>query len=340
MSVSELSQSQKITATNRRFSVAPMLDWTDRHYRYFARLMSSEALLYTEMVTTGAILHGKGDYLAYNSEEHPLALQLGGSNAADLAACAKKAQEYGYDEVNLNVGCPSDRVQNGMFGACLMGEAALVANCVDAMRQVVDIPVTVKTRIGIDDQDSYEFLTQFIDTVKGAGCDTFIVHARKAWLQGLSPKENREIPPLDYPRVYQLKQDYPDLHISINGGVTSIEQAQEHLLHLDGVMVGREAYQNPYILSRVDNELCGHSLPVMSREEIIGKMIPYIEKHLADGGRLNHITRHIIGLYQGLPGSRAWRRHLSENAHKPGATVQVVLDALEKMQQQAALQAV
>ncbi|MCL1038620.1 tRNA dihydrouridine(20/20a) synthase DusA [Shewanella submarina] len=340
MSVSELSQSQKITATNRRFSVAPMLDWTDRHYRYFARLMSSEALLYTEMVTTGAILHGKGDYLAYNSEEHPLALQLGGSNPADLAACAKKAQEYGYDEVNLNVGCPSDRVQNGMFGACLMGEAALVANCVDAMRQVVDIPVTVKTRIGIDDQDSYEFLTQFIDTVKGVGCDTFIVHARKAWLQGLSPKENREIPPLDYPRVYQLKQDYPDLHISINGGVTSIEQAQEHLLHLDGVMVGREAYQNPYILSRVDNELCGHSLPVLSREEVIGKMIPYIEKHLADGGRLNHITRHIIGLYQGLPGSRAWRRHLSENAHKPGATVQVVLDALEKMQQQAALQAV
>ncbi|MCL2914406.1 tRNA dihydrouridine(20/20a) synthase DusA [Shewanella corallii] len=340
MSVSELSQSQKITATNRRFSVAPMLDWTDRHYRYFARLMSSEALLYTEMVTTGAILHGKGDYLAYNSEEHPLALQLGGSNPADLAACAKKAQEYGYDEVNLNVGCPSDRVQNGMFGACLMGEAALVANCVDAMRQVVDIPVTVKTRIGIDDQDSYEFLTQFIDTVKGVGCDTFIVHARKAWLQGLSPKENREIPPLDYPRVYQLKQDYPDLHISINGGVTSIEQAQAHLLHLDGVMVGREAYQNPYILSRVDNELCGHSLPLMSREEVIGKMIPYIERHLADGGRLNHITRHIIGLYQGLPGSRAWRRHLSENAHKPGATVQVVLDALEKMQQQAALQAV
>lgn len=328
----------KITATNRRFSVAPMLDWTDRHYRYFARLMSTETLLYTEMVTTGAILHGKGDYLAYNNEEHPLALQLGGSNPADLAACAKKAQEYGYDEVNLNVGCPSDRVQNGMFGACLMGEAQLVADCVDAMRQVVDIPVTVKTRIGIDDQDSYEFLTQFIDSVKDVGCDTFIVHARKAWLQGLSPKENREIPPLDYPRVYQLKQDYPDLHISINGGVTSIEQAQEHLKHLDGVMVGREAYQNPYILSRVDNELCGHQLPVLSREEVIGKMLPYIEKHLADGGRLNHITRHIIGLYQGLPGSRAWRRHLSENAHKPGASVQTVLDAMQKMQQQAAIQ--
>ncbi|MGI2260511.1 tRNA dihydrouridine(20/20a) synthase DusA [Shewanella sp. GXUN23E] len=339
MSATHQHSPHKITATNRRFSVAPMLDWTDRHYRYFARLMSQETLLYTEMVTTGAILHGKGDYLAYNTEEHPLALQLGGSNPADLAACAQKAQEYGYDEVNLNVGCPSDRVQNGMFGACLMGEAELVARCIDAMRQVVDIPVTVKTRIGIDDQDSYEFLTGFIDTVQAAGCDTFIVHARKAWLQGLSPKENREIPPLDYPRVYQLKRDYPHLHISINGGVTSIEQAQEHLLHLDGVMVGREAYQNPYMLSRVDNELCGHALPVSSREEVIGKLIPYIEKHLAQGGRLNHITRHIIGLYQGLPGSRAWRRHLSENAHKSGANVQVILDALETMAQQAALQA-
>ncbi|MCF1426518.1 MAG: tRNA dihydrouridine(20/20a) synthase DusA [Shewanella sp.] len=316
-----------------------MLDWTDRHYRFFARLMSRETLLYTEMVTTGAILHGKGDYLSYNGEEHPLALQLGGSNPADLAACAKKAQEYGYDEVNLNVGCPSDRVQNGKFGACLMAEASLVAQCVDAMRQVVDIPVTVKTRIGIDELDSYGFLTSFVETVEAAGCDTFIVHARKAWLQGLSPKENREIPLLDYPRVYQLKHDYPHLHISINGGVTSIEQAKDHLKHLDGVMVGREAYQQPYILSRVDNELCEHQLPVLSREEVIEKLIPYIEKHLADGGRLNHITRHIIGLYQGLPGSRAWRRHLSENAHKSGATAQVVLDALGKMAQQAVVQA-
>lgn len=327
-----------ISSANRRFSVAPMLDWTDKHYRYFARLMSKQALLYTEMVTTGAILHGKGDYLAYNQEEHPLALQLGGSNPADLAACALKAQQYGYDEVNLNVGCPSDRVQNGRFGACLMAEAELVAQCVDAMRQVVDIPVTVKTRIGIDEQDSYEFLTSFINTVKAAGCDTFIVHARKAWLQGLSPKENREIPPLDYDRVYQLKRDHPALHISINGGIASIEQAAEQLKHLDGVMVGREAYQNPFILSRVDDELCGMSAPVQSREQVIEQLIPYIEKHLAQGGRLNHISRHIIGLYQGLPGSRAWRRHLSENAHKSGAGIEVILTAIEKMQQQAALQ--
>ncbi|MBT1443874.1 tRNA dihydrouridine(20/20a) synthase DusA [Shewanella sp. JM162201] len=317
---------------NRTFSVAPMLDWTDRHYRYFARLMSREALLYTEMVTTGAILHGKGDYLAYNEEEHPLALQLGGSNPQDLAACAKLAEQRGYDEVNLNVGCPSDRVQNGRFGACLMAEPKLVAECVDAMRQQVSIPVTVKTRIGIDEQDSYAFLTDFIDTVSAAGCDTFIIHARKAWLQGLSPKENREIPPLDYDRVYQLKQDYPALSISINGGVTSIDAAKVHLAKLDGVMVGREAYQNPYILTAVDNELCGLQHPVLSREEVIGKLLPYIGKHLAEGGRLNHISRHIIGLYQGLPGSRAWRRHLSENAHKPGAGIEVIENAIKAME--------
>lgn len=317
---------------NRTFSVAPMLDWTDRHYRYFARLMSNEALLYTEMVTTGAILHGKGDYLEYNQEEHPLALQLGGSNPADLAACARLAEARGYDEVNLNVGCPSDRVQNGRFGACLMAEPKLVAECVDAMRQQVSIPVTVKTRIGIDEQDSYEFLTDFIDTVAAAGCDTFIIHARKAWLQGLSPKENREIPPLDYDRVYQLKQDYPQLSISINGGVTSIDVAKTHLERLDGVMVGREAYQNPFILAEVDSALCGKTSPVQSREEVIGKLLPYIGKHLEQGGRLNHISRHIIGLYQGIPGSRAWRRHLSENAHKPGAGVEVIENALKAME--------
>ncbi|QYJ74811.1 tRNA dihydrouridine(20/20a) synthase DusA [Shewanella sp. FJAT-52076] len=317
---------------NRTFSVAPMLDWTDRHYRYFARLMSKEALLYTEMVTTGAILHGKGDYLAYNQEEHPLALQLGGSDPKDLAACAKLAEARGYDEVNINVGCPSDRVQNGRFGACLMAEPKLVAECVDAMRQQVSVPVTVKTRIGIDEQDSYGFLTDFIDTVSAAGCNTFIIHARKAWLQGLSPKENREIPPLDYERVYQLKRDYPQLSISINGGVTSIEQAKTHLTQLDGVMVGREAYQNPYILASVDTELCGNPAVVSSREEVIGKLLPYIGKHLADGGRLNHISRHIIGLYQGLPGSRAWRRYLSENAHKPGAGIEVIENAIKAME--------
>ena len=316
---------------NRRFSIAPMLDWTDRHYRYFARLMSSQTLLYTEMVTTGAILHGKGDYLAYNQEEHPLALQLGGSNVEDLARCAEIAQQRGYDEVNLNVGCPSDRVQNGRFGACLMEEPELVAHCVDAMRQKVDIPVTVKTRIGIDDKDSYEFLCDFITKVSAVGCDTFIVHARKAWLQGLSPKENREIPPLDYPRVYQLKQDFPGLQISINGGIKSFEEMHAHLAQLDGVMVGREAYQNPYLLAEVDQKIFGLDSQVMSRDQVVDAMLPYVEAHLQSGGRLNHISRHMTGLYQGIPGSRSWRRHLSENAHKPGAGIEVLLQAREMM---------
>ncbi|WP_345862963.1 tRNA dihydrouridine(20/20a) synthase DusA [Shewanella algae] len=316
---------------NRRFSIAPMLDWTDRHYRYFARLMSSQTLLYTEMVTTGAILHGKGDYLAYNQEEHPLALQLGGSNVEDLARCAEIAWQRGYDEVNLNVGCPSDRVQNGRFGACLMEEPELVAHCVEAMRQKVDIPVTVKTRIGIDDKDSYEFLCDFITKVSAAGCDTFIIHARKAWLQGLSPKENREIPPLDYPRVYQLKQDFPGLHISINGGIKSFEEMHAHLAQLDGVMVGREAYQNPYLLAEVDQKIFDLDSQVMSRDQVVDAMLPYVEAHLQSGGRLNHISRHMTGLYQGIPGSRSWRRHLSENAHKPGAGIEVLLKAREMM---------
>ncbi|MGL4476222.1 MAG: tRNA dihydrouridine(20/20a) synthase DusA [Shewanella sp.] len=322
---------------SRVFSVAPMLDWTDRHYRYFARLMSANTLLYTEMVTTGAILHGKGDYLGYNQQEHPLALQLGGSDPVSLAQCAKRAEDYGYDEVNLNVGCPSDRVQNGRFGACLMAEPQLVAKCVNAMRAQVSMPVTVKTRIGIDDHDSYEFLTQFIDTVSDAGCDTFIIHARKAWLNGLSPKENREIPPLDYERAYQLKRDYPHLHISVNGGVTSLVEAKLHLAQLDGVMVGREAYQNPYLLAEVDNQLTGTNTPVLTRDQVVDIMLPYIEQHLADGGRLNHISRHMLGLYQGLPGARAWRRHLSEQAHKPGAGIEVMLKAREMMNEQAQL---
>lgn len=315
----------------QRFSIAPMLDWTDRHCRYFHRLMSQQALLYTEMVTTGAIIHGKGDYLAYNEAEHPLSLQLGGSNAADLAHCAKIAQARGYDEINLNVGCPSDRVQNGRFGACLMGEPALVADCVKAMRDAVSIPVTVKTRIGIDEQDSYAFLQAFIEQVSAAGCDTFIVHARKAWLSGLSPKENREIPPLDYPRVYQLKQDYPMLTIAINGGVTTLAQAQAHLLHVDGVMMGREAYQNPYLLAHVDNTLFGMDRAIPSRHQIVHAMLPYIEQELAKDNYLSHITRHMLGLFQQVPGARAWRRHLSENACKQGAGVQVVLDALAKV---------
>lgn len=312
-----------------RFSIAPMLDWTDRHCRYFHRLLSKETLLYTEMVTTGAIIHGKGNYLAYSEEEHPVALQLGGSDPAALAHCAKLAEQRGYDEINLNVGCPSDRVQNGMFGACLMGQATLVADCIKAMRDVVSIPVTVKTRIGIDDQDSYEFLCDFISTVAGRGeCDMFTIHARKAWLSGLSPKENREVPPLDYPRVYQLKHDFPALTIAINGGVKTLEEAKQHLQHLDGVMMGREAYQNPGILAQVDSEIFGHQSEVMDSVAIIESLYPYIERELANGTYLGHITRHILGLFQGIPGARQWRRYLSENAHKPGADVRTVEQAL------------
>ncbi|UGA53270.1 tRNA dihydrouridine(20/20a) synthase DusA [Dickeya fangzhongdai] len=306
-----------------------MLDWTDRHCRYFHRLLSHNALLYTEMVTTGAILHGKGDYLAYSEEEHPLALQLGGSDPAALAQCAALAEQRGYDEVNLNVGCPSDRVQNGRFGACLMAEAQLVADCVKAMRERVGIPVTVKTRIGIDDQDSYEFLCDFIRTVsEQSGCDTFIVHARKAWLSGLSPKENREIPPLDYPRVYQLKRDFPSLTLAINGGVKTLAEAQQHLQHVDGVMVGREAYQNPGMLAQVDSELFGAGSIAPDQADVVRAMYPYIERELSGGASLGHITRHMLGLFQGVPGARQWRRYLSENAHKPGADAAVVERAL------------
>ncbi len=318
-----------------RLSVAPMLDWTDRHCRYFHRLMTKETLLYTEMVTTGAIIHGKGDFLAYNEEEHPLALQLGGSNPADLAKCAKLAQERGYDEINLNVGCPSDRVQNGRFGACLMAEPQLVAQCVAAMKEVVDVPVTVKTRIGIDDQDSYEFLTDFVSIVsEKGGCEQFTIHARKAWLSGLSPKENREIPPLDYPRAYQLKQDFSNLTIAVNGGVKSLQEAKEHLQHLDGVMIGREAYQSPYLLASVDQELFGTNTPVKKRSEIVEEMYPYIEAQLAKGAYLGHITRHMLGLFQNMPGARQWRRHISENAHKPGSGLEVLQAALAKIPQE------
>ncbi|NRF26363.1 tRNA dihydrouridine(20/20a) synthase DusA [Vibrio coralliilyticus] len=317
---------------SNRFSIAPMLDWTDRHCRYFHRLLTSETLLYTEMVTTGAIIHGKGDFLAYNQEEHPVALQLGGSNPQDLATCAKLAQERGYDEINLNVGCPSDRVQNGRFGACLMAEPQLVAECVAAMRDVVDVPVTVKTRIGIDDQDSYEFLTDFVSivSVKG-GCDQFTIHARKAWLSGLSPKENREIPPLDYLRAYQLKKDFAHLNIAINGGVKTLDDTKEHLTHLDGVMVGREAYQNPYILAEVDQQIFGLDKPVKKRTQVVEEMYPYIESQLEKGAYLGHITRHMLGLFQNMPGARQWRRYISENAHKPGSGIEVVETALSKI---------
>lgn len=314
---------------SHRFSVAPMLDWTDRHCRFFHRQLTQQTLLYTEMVTTGAIIHGKGDYLAWNEEEQPVALQLGGFEPAALAQCASLAEARGYNEVNLNVGCPSDRVQNGRFGACLMGEAGLVADGIKAMRDKVSIPVTVKTRIGIDEQDSYEFLCDFIRRVsEQGGCDMFIIHARKAWLSGLSPKENREIPPLDYPRVYQLKQDFPHLTFAINGGVKTLEEAKVHLQHLDGVMMGREAYQNPGILAQVDRELFGSDRPVIDSVAVVRAMYPYIERELANGTWLGHITRHMLGLFQGIPGARQWRRHLSENAHKPGANIETVEQAL------------
>jgi tRNA-dihydrouridine synthase A len=317
---------------SNRLSVAPMLDWTDRHCRYFHRLLSSQTLLYTEMVTAGAIIHGKGDFLAYNEEEHPVALQLGGSNPADLATCAKLAAERGYDEVNLNVGCPSDRVQNGRFGACLMAEPDLVAECVAAMREVADIPVTVKTRIGIDDHDSYEFLTKFVSTVsEKGGVDQFTIHARKAWLSGLSPKENREIPPLDYPRAYQIKKDFPHLNVAVNGGVKTLEESLEHLQHLDGVMIGREAYQNPYILSQVDQLIFGLDTPVKKRKQVVEEMYPYIERQLSNGSYLGHISRHMIGLFQAMPGARQWRRYISENAHKKGAGIEVLETALAKI---------
>ncbi|WP_435248379.1 tRNA dihydrouridine(20/20a) synthase DusA [Vibrio sp. nBUS_14] len=315
-----------------RLSVAPMLDWTDRHCRYFHRLLSQQTLLYTEMITTGAILHGKGDFLEYNEQEHPLALQLGGSNPVDLAACAKLAGERGYDEINLNVGCPSDRVQNGRFGACLMAEPELVADCVSAMKEVTDIPITVKTRIGIDDQDSYEFLTQFVSTVsEKGGCEQFTIHARKAWLSGLSPKENREIPPLDYDRAYQIKKDFSDLVIAVNGGITTLEQTKEHLQHLDGVMIGREAYHSPFILAEVDQQIFGLDTPIKKRSQVVEEMYPYIERELSKGASLGHISRHMLGLFQSMPGARQWRRYISENAHKKGAGIEVVQTALAKI---------
>ncbi len=315
--------------SSHRFSIAPMLDWTDRHCRFFLRLLTKKALLYTEMITTGAILHGDHDrYLAFNEAEHPVALQLGGSDPTDLAQCAKIAEEYGYDEVNLNIGCPSDRVQSGRFGACLMAEPELVADCISAMQSKVKIPITVKTRIGIDEQDSYEALTHFINTVSRAGCQTFIIHARKAWLHGLSPKENRSIPPLRYDVVYQLKRDFPRLNIIINGGITTLDEADQHLNHVDGVMLGRAAYHNPYLLTEVDQRFFNEMVAIISREAIIEQLLPYVEAQKNLGVHVKHITRHILGLYQGVSGGKRWRRYLSEHAHKHDAGANVILEAL------------
>ncbi len=306
-----------------------MLDWTDRHCRFFYRIMSKHAVLYTEMVTTGALIYGDWKrFLQFNSEEHPVALQLGGSEPADLQTCVKMAEDFGYDEVNLNIGCPSDRVQNGRFGACLMAEPDRVADCVAAMKDAVSIPVTVKSRIGIDDQDSCADLTRFVAIVSNAGCKTFIIHARKAWLNGLSPKQNREIPPLRYDRVFQIKQDFPDLEIIINGGIVSLEQGKSMLETVDGVMIGREVYQNPFLLADVDHVFFQDTEKVHSRVEVVLQLIPYIQKQLKQGVRLNSISRHILGLFHGQPGAKNWRRCISENACKPGADENVILAAL------------
>ena len=306
-----------------------MLDWTDKHCRYFLRQISQHAVLYTEMVTTGAIIFGKGDYLAFNQEEHPVALQLGGSDPVDMARCALLAQERGYDEVNINVGCPSDRVQNGRFGACLMAEPETVADCIKAMQAEVDIPVTVKSRIGIDEMDEYEDLTRFIDVVASAGCDTFIVHARKAWLKGLSPKENRDVPPLIYDRVYHLKEQFPDLEISINGGVKTLDDADLHLKYIDGVMIGREVYSNPYILAEVDKRYYGDNHQIPTRHQIVENMMTYAKRQLQnEHTRIWHIARHMLGLFQGQPGARIWRRYLSQNGTQRGIGVELLRDAL------------
>ncbi|WP_444895108.1 tRNA dihydrouridine(20/20a) synthase DusA [Microbulbifer sp. SSSA005] len=318
-----------------RFCTAPLLDWSDRHCRYMWRLLSKHARLYSEMVTTGAILHGDQQrHLQFDAAEQPVALQLGGSDPQELAECARVAEEWGYSEINLNCGCPSDRVQSGRFGACLMAEPDVVAAGLTAMREAVSIPVTVKHRIGIDDMEDYPGLTRFVEAQANAGVDTFIVHARKAWLKGLSPKENREIPPLNYDMVYQLKKDYPQLQIVINGGINSIEECQQHLSHVDGVMLGRAAYQTPTILAQVDSKLFGGETGP-NAIQVVEQMLPYIEQEMQRGQRLNHITRHMLGLFQGLPGARRFRRHLSENAHKPGAGPEVLEQALAQVTQAA-----
>jgi len=316
----------------RKISIAPMLDCTDRHDRYLLRLLTRRALLYTEMVTTGALLHGDRDrLLGFDPAERPLALQLGGSDPADMAACARIAQDAGYDEVNINVGCPSDRVQSGRFGACLMAEPGIVAACYTAMSDAASIPVTVKTRIGIDERDSYEDLADFVGTVASAGCGTFIIHARKAWLSGLSPKQNREVPPLRYETVYRLKRDFPHLEIVINGGIASQDAAAEHLQRVDGVMIGREAYHNPYHLAGIDRRFFGDDATPPTRHAVLAAYLPYVTRQLALGVPLGRMSRHLVGLFQGVPGARAWRRRLSEDSRRPGAGAEVIEQAAREV---------
>ena len=313
----------------RTFSIAPMMEWTDRHCRFFHRVLTRRALLYTEMITTGAVLRGdRTRLLGFDPAEHPVAVQLGGSDPRALAECARICADMGYDEINLNVGCPSDRVREGRFGACLMAEPALVGECVAAMKAAVAVPVTVKCRIGIDEQDPEESLDTLTRIVVGAKVDALIVHARKAWLDGLSPRENRDIPPLDYDRVYRLKRANPDLHISINGGIASVEQAAGHLAHVDGVMMGRAAYQEAWRLLAVDPLIYGAPAPYPSPKAALEAFFPYVERELARGTRLHSMTRHILGLFQGVPGARAFRRHVATQAVKPGADIAVLRDAL------------
>ncbi|MBX3490802.1 tRNA dihydrouridine(20/20a) synthase DusA [Parvibaculum sp.] len=317
-----------LTYKAKTISVAPMMDWTDRHDRFFLRLIARHPLLYTEMVTTAAVLHGdRARLLGFDPAEHPVALQLGGSEPAELGEAAAIGEGFGYDEINLNVGCPSDRVQSGRFGACLMREPYLVARCVEAMRVRVAVPVTVKCRIGVDDQEPREALPAMARAVREAGCETLIVHARKAWLEGLSPKENRDVPPLDYPLVHELKRDMPGMEIIINGGIATLDEAVAHLAHVDGVMLGRAAYQNPWILAEADRRFYDDDHPVPTRHDVIESFIPYVERELARGTHLHAMTRHILGLFQGCPGARAFRRHISENAPRAGAGVEVIRDA-------------
>ncbi len=325
----------RYSSIDRTISVAPMLDWTDRHDRFFLRLITRHALLYTEMVTTGAIIHGdKKRHLDFDPAEQPLAIQLGGSDVDDLAQCAKITEQWGYSEINLNVGCPSDRVQSGKFGACLMAEPELVRDCLGAMMNAVAIPITVKTRIGIDRLDSYDELHHFVSIVKQSGCGVFIIHARKAWLDGLSPKQNRDIPPLRYDRVYKIKEQFPELEVIINGGVTSLDQCEQHLNFVDGVMIGREAYQNPYHLVDVDERFYQDGYTKPEREDIVKSLIPYIEKHLQEGGKLTQISRHILGLFQTVPGAKFWRRLISERAHLNGSGTEVIFLALQAVKEQ------
>ena len=316
----------------KKFAVAPMMDWTDRHCRYFLRLICARALLYTEMITAPAVIHGKREKLiGFDPAEQPVALQLGGSDPAQLAQAARIGEEFGYVEINLNVGCPSDRVQSGRFGACLMAEPALVARCVEAMRAAVGVPVTVKCRIGIDDQDTEHELAHFVASVSQAGCETFIVHARKAWLEGLSPKQNRDVPPLDYDQVFRLKNAHPELEICINGGIESLVEAEAHLAHVDGVMVGRAAYHNPYLLAEVDARIFGDDTGAPSREQVLERFTAYAERHLDDGMRLHHLTRHILGLYHGQPGARSYRRFLTEEAANRDAGIDVLKECLARI---------